>query len=412
MRAVVHLAGNIAPVLAGLVTAPLTARALGPESRGELAIVLLVSVLIGLVGAFGLGPLARQAVSEDIGLSHGWSRRGQRITVLSASVAALIGLVIGIALNLAWPETAATVSFLALAGMSASKSIDANILIVAGRTKHFGIANLAAAGVICAGIVAAFIVGWLSLWVVIGLNAAALIVQMLYIAVQRQRFLTKIVASELGKERFGLLAKRAWRAWRSQLVEAALLRSDSLLFITQASVTMVGYYAVVALIPQMSYQVFQTLIQHSYATSPRLRIRQRTTILWQFCTLVSMPLAGAGAAAGLILIPVLFGPEFIPSLELIVPACCMAVSVAGLAPVLQHFAISPTGDGWFPLVCLAIAAGGWAVGINLGAGSGVVAMSAGFVLSSGAYVYLLSGLEAFKVSFDKFSRLYGRGSNG
>lgn len=410
MRAIIHLAGNVAPVLAGLVTAPLTARALGPASRGELAIVLLVSVLIGLVGAFGMGPLARQAVSEDISQARGWSRRGQRITVLSSGVAAACGIIMGLALGLAWLETVATAIFFALAGMSASKSIDANILIVGGRTKHFGIANLTASGIICAGIVASFLLGWLNLSLVVALNAAALIVQMLYISVQRQRFLGLIAASELKKEPFRVLAKRAWRAWRSQLVEAALLRSDSLLFITQATVTVVGYYAVVALIPQMLYQVFLTLIQHSYASAPGLRIRQRTTVLWQFCTLVSLPLTVLGAGAAMLLVPLLFGPEFLPSLELLGPACCMAVCVAGLAPVLQHFAISPTGDAWFPLVCIAIATMGWVAGTNLGAAAGVIAMAAGFAAVSCAYVYLLSGMRAFSVSFGAFARLYGRGS--
>lgn len=408
MRALLHLGGNLAPALAGLVTAPLTARALGPELRGELAIVMVGSVLIGLVGAFGLGPLARQAVSEDIGQSHGWSRRGQRITLWCAGVAAAVGASVSGALGFAALETAATVSYFALAGMSASKSIDANLLIVAGRTKHFGIANLAAAAAICTGITCAFFSGVLTLWAVIALNAAALVMQMLYIVVQRKRFLNSTEPSQFIKERFRSLGKRAWHAWRSQLIEAVLLRSDTAIFITQASVAAVGYYAVVALIPQMMYQVFLTLIQHSYATSPRLSIRKRTTMLWQFCVLISFPLSVAAGGAALVLIPVLFGQEFIPSLQLILPACCIALSLAGLAPVLQHFAISPTNDRWFPVACGLVAAGGWIVGGSYGSASGVIALSAGFAAVSGVYVYLIGGLRAFKITPASFSILYGK----
>lgn len=408
MRAVLHLAGNVAPVLTGLVTAPLTARALGPETRGELAVILLIAVLVGLVGAFGLGPMARQAVSEDIGQAHGWSERGRRVTLFSASIAALVGGGIGYALGLSWWETLASIALLALAGMSASKSIDANILIVAGRTKQFGLANLLAAGTIGIGIVVAFTLGWLTLTLVITLNAVALVVQMSYIAIQRCLLLARLEAGQWKQESLKALIPKAWRAWRSQLVEATLLRSDSLLLISQASVTVVGLYAVVALIPQMCYQVFQTLIQHSYATSPRARIRQRTTLLWQFCVLCSLPLAVLGGAAGFLLIPVIFGPAFIPSLELLVPACAMAICLAGLAPVLQHFAISPTGDSWFPVVCLIIAVAAWFVGNRLGSASGILSMAAGFVLASGAYVYLLSGARMFCISSSAFARLFGR----
>lgn len=410
MRSLLHLGGNLAPVLAGLVTAPLTARALGPEPRGELAIVMVVSVLIGLVGAFGLGPLARQAVSEDLGQSHGWSRRGQRITLLSSSVAVAVGATVAIALSFGWLETAATLVYFALAGMSASKSIDANLLIVAGRTEHFGIANLSAAAIICAGITSAFVAGLLSLWIVIALNGAALVLQMTYIALQRKRFLAATKASMFKHESLRLLVRRAWRAWRAQLVDAALLRSDTALFITQASVTAVGYYAVVALLPQMLNQVFLTLIQHSYATSPQLNIRRRTTLLWQFCTLISVPLAVAGGGAAVVLIPVLFGSDFLPSVRLIGPACCMAICLGGLAPVLQHFAISPTGDQWFPVVCCVVAAAGWTLGTSYGPGWGVMVMSLGFVLVSTVYVYLISGRRAFRFSISSFNELYSRPS--
>src|SRR6185437_12942724 len=127
MRALLHLAGNIAPLIAGLVTAPLTARALGPEARGELAIVMLSSIFVGLVGAFGLGLLARQAVAADLGQAHGWSRRGRQLMLYSVVAAVVIGVGLGQILNLDLPERMATAVFLALAGMSASKSIDANI---------------------------------------------------------------------------------------------------------------------------------------------------------------------------------------------------------------------------------------------------------------------------------------------
>ena len=46
---------NVSFTLAALVTSPLQARALGPSGRGELAAVLVVTGLLGLLGDFGLG---------------------------------------------------------------------------------------------------------------------------------------------------------------------------------------------------------------------------------------------------------------------------------------------------------------------------------------------------------------------
>lgn len=408
MRAIIHLAGNIAPLLAGLLTAPLTARALGPEARGELAIIMLVSVFIGLVGAFGLGPLARQAVSEDIGQAAGWSRRGQRITLASASGAAAVGFCTAILLGLAVEETLAAIAFFGIAGMSASKSIDANILIVAGRTRQFGTANLAAAGAICSGIIFAYVLGLLSLQFVITVNAVSLVIQMIYISYHRRKFLRGIVATEIRKDARSVLIGRAWRAWKSQLIEAALLRSDSALFIAQGTVALVGYYAVVALVPQVSYQVYQTVIQHSYAKWPALRLRRRTTLLWQLCMLLSLPVAALGAIGGTLLIPFIFGAAFEPSISLLGPACAMVVCLAGLAPVLQHFAISPTGDAWFPLAALALVALAWFAGIHLGPVTSVLLLAVGFLLVGGGYVYLLSGCRMFRISGSDLMRLFGR----
>lgn len=408
MRAIVHLAGNIAPLLAGLVTAPLTARALGPVARGELAIVMLVSVFIGLVGAFGLGPLARQAVSEDIGQAAGWSKRGQKVTLVSATAAAVVGSFTALLLGLALRETFAAIFFFAIAGMSASKSIDANILIVAGRTRQFGTANLASAATICIGIVGAYYFGLLTLWFVIAVNAVSLVIQMSYVSYHRRIFLRGVAPTVFHKTTKRSLGGKAWRAWRSQLLEAALLRSDSALFIAQGTVALVGYYSVVALVPQVSYQLYQTAIQQSYAKSPTLRIRQRTTMLWQVCVLLSIPVAGMGALAGIVLIPIFFGPAFEPSVQLLLPACAMVISLGSLAPVLQHFAVSPTGDAWFPVVCFIVGAAAWFAGTQFGSATAVILLAGGFLLTAGWYVYFLSGNRMFCVSSEDLKGLFGR----
>lgn len=408
MRALLHLVGNIAPVLAGLITAPLTARSLGPAARGELAILLLVSVFIGLVGALGLGLLARQAVSADLGQAHGWSRRGRRITYVAVLGASAVGYVLSQSMALEAKEAIAAIGLFALAGMSASRSIDGNILIVAGRTNQYGAAGLAASITVCVGIVLAFMLGMLDLWVVIVLNATSLLVQMAMIVIAVRQVLTSVGESEFVAETLGPLMRRALRAWRSQVTEAALIRSDSLMFITQSTVQTVGLYAVVSLIPQIAYQVFQTLVQFSYAASPTLRIRHRTRLLWQATVGVGIVLSIVGGALAVPLVPIIFGSDFAPALQYLWPACLMTVGLAGMAPVLHHYAISRTSDRWFPMALLLSVIASWGLGSLTNTAGGVMLLAGLLMLLSIVYIYLVSGPRAFCVSWTALREMYNK----
>ncbi|WP_454811337.1 hypothetical protein [Paenarthrobacter nitroguajacolicus] len=290
--------------------------------------------------------------------------------------------------------------------MSASKSVDANILIVSGFTRQFGQANLAASGIICFGIVVAFSSGVLTLWLVIALNAASLVAQMLLIVLARARLLKGIRAEDLELDGMGTLTSRAWRAWRSQMVEATVIRTDSILLMTQASVQVVGLYAVVALIPQMSYQVYQTLIQHSFAAAPLIRMRERTRILWQVCLMISLPMSAMAAAAAFLLIPILFGPEFTSSLDWLLPACMIAIGLAGLAPVMQHYAISRQ-DNWFPILLLGGVAVSVLSGSVVGVPTGLFVLAASFLFASCCYVYLVAGPKMFRMSLRSLRSAFG-----
>lgn len=407
MKAVIHLAGNIAPVLAGLITAPLTARSLGPSARGELAILLLVAAMVGLVGALGLGLLARKAVADDLGQAHGWSRRGRSITLFAVVISGGVGVSIARSLGLEVDETFAAAALFAFAGMSASRSIDGNILIVAGRTKQYGAANLAASAAISLGIVAFFSLGLLSLWNVIALNALSLVIQMLCISIPMRRLLMSIAETDLRPEPFRKLVARAWRAWLSQILEAGVIRVDTLLLIALTNVQTVGLYAVVSLVPQMGYQVVQTLIQSSYAANPLLRFRIRIRVLWQVTVVAGVLMAVLGSVAAVPLVPLLFGPAFEPALGLLVPAGLVTVGLAGLAPALHHYATSATQDRWFPLALLLIVGASSLVGHFTTPSLGVALVGTLFLGLSAAYMFLLAGQKAFVVQRAEWLKLYG-----
>ncbi|MFJ4226073.1 hypothetical protein ACIPYV_00750 [Paenarthrobacter nicotinovorans] len=308
-------------------------------------------------------------------------------------------------LGLRAEELFATTALFTLAGMSASKSIDANILIVSGKTRQFGAANLASSATICAGILIAFLAGVLSLWMVIALNALSLVAQMILIVVPSSKLLKGTPPTVSSTEGIPALIRRAGRAWRSQIVEALAVRGDSILLMTQASVHIVGLYAVVALIPQIAYQVFQTVIQHSYGAAPLLRLRERTRLLWQVCVLLSVPLVAVAGMAALVFVPTLFGPSFVESLEWLVPACLVTIGLASLAPVLQHFAISER-DAWFPwaLIC----SGGVAAlcGVAAGSAFGLLILALLFFTTGALYVYFVAGPRLFSVSWKSIAKLF------
>lgn len=352
-----------------------------------------------------MGLLARQEVAVHPGAMHKWSRLGKKISASSIAAALIIGVAVSMGLGLRAEELLATTILFTLAGMSASKSIDANILIVSGKTKQFGMANLAASATICIGIVIAFLSGVLSLWMVIALNALSLIAQMILIVVPSSKLLKNTPATVSRPEGIPALVRRAGRAWRSQIVEALAVRGDSILLMTQAGVHIVGLYAVVALIPQIAYQVFQTVIQHSYAAAPLLRLRERTRLLWQVCVLLSVPLVIMAALMALVFVPTLFGPSFVESLDWLMPACLVTIGLASLAPVLQHFAISDR-DSWFPFAL--IGCGGIAAlcGVAVGSAFGLLILAIMFFTTGGLYVYFVAGPRLFSVSWRSIAKLF------
>ncbi|MGO4251334.1 hypothetical protein AB4Y81_03620 [Paenarthrobacter sp. TAF1] len=348
--------------------------------------------------------LARQEVAENPGTMHEWSRRGRKISGISIAISLTLGLTLGFGLGLQSEELLATAALFTVSGMSASRSIDANILIVAGCTRQYGMANLAASATVCLGIVAAFAAGILSLWLVIALNAASLISQMILIVRSRRRLLKSTLAQPSQYVRFVSLIGRAWRAWRSQVVEALAIKADSILIISQASVHIVGLYAVMALVPQISYQIFQTVIQHSYASAPLMRLRERTRLLWQVCVLMSIPLAGVAAVGAILLVPMLFGPAFSESLNWLVPACLVAIALASLAPALQHFALS-NRDSWFPFVLLGCVLVAVACGLFFNSAVSLTIMASLFFGTGSLYVFLAAGPKMFAFSWTAIRRI-------
>ena len=122
-KSIIHLAGNLFPVVSGLLTAPLTARSLGVDARGQLTIILLVSTAITVVGNFGLSWVARADVARDPSLARAWNRLGVRAAFLMLPFALVIGVVLSKALSLSAMESVVVLALFGLSSLSASRGV-------------------------------------------------------------------------------------------------------------------------------------------------------------------------------------------------------------------------------------------------------------------------------------------------
>jgi O-antigen/teichoic acid export membrane protein len=316
------------------------------SSRGELTALLLVSTGITVVGAFGLSWLARADVAERPALAKNWASVGLRAGLLFTPFALGAAGVVVYLLKLSVAESIATVVLFLFSGLSASRGVTANILISLGESSKFAFANLFMTLTVLTIILVGFVTGNLTLFVAIAANAAGFVVQSLMLGSGFRAVMSKPLSrsdpendGSLAVPRLRALIPRAFRSWLSQISDLGASRSDVILLTSQAATTQLGLYSVVALIPQLTYTVYTTIIQQSYARNPRVPLARRTTILWMTCGFVGIGLAATSVPVAYVLIPVIFGPEYERARDYLLLAGAMTIGVALIAPVAADSAL-------------------------------------------------------------------------
>lgn len=395
-RSVLPYVGNLAPVMSGLLTAPLTARSLGVTNRGELAALLLVSTGITVIGAFGLAWLARADVAARPELARVWARLGVRAGLVFAPFAMVAAAAAAASMQLSVGETIAVTVLFLFAALSSSRAVTANILVSLGQSNRFALANLAMTLTVLLVIVVAFLLHHLTLAVALSANAAGFVVQSLLLARGFRVAVRNLTTASRhgdgfeGRLTLRVVIPRAFRSWSSQLSELGASRADVIVMTSQAASSQLGLYSVVALIPQMTYTVYSTVIQQSYARNPSAPLRHRTTVLWLTCFLVGLAISVAAFPIAYFLIPIVFGDNFSGARTYLPLALAVTVSLALVAPVTADSALRRRPAPMLLLSVLVIVLVGCLVGVSLGAFVALPVLAILLTIMSTVYILILN----------------------
>lgn len=360
-----HLAGNLAGLVGGLVTAPLTARALGPEGRGHVAVVVVVATVLMTVSALGLPWLARADLAHDPLALTFWRRRARLVALVLVPVGVLISWGVVLWSGLSGIEAVAALAVIVLASLAAARGIEGNALVTGGRADLYGFANVAAALLTVTTVVVAFIAGVLDVAVVLWTTAASAALQLMltvtfvHIAVRGRRSELDARARELSarpEHRGRALVSRASRAWASQVGEALGSRGDTLAVAASGTTAAVGLYSVVALVPQIAYAIYTTVVQASYSRRRSGDSLDRFRHVFQTCTAAALLIAVLAGPAAWWGVPVVFGAEFTAAREFVAPGLAMTIALSVFAPVIQH--LSEGHRNVLPLAGIVLGAAG------------------------------------------------------
>jgi O-antigen/teichoic acid export membrane protein len=417
----VHLIGNLAPLLSGLITAPLTARALGTAGRGEIVLLITVSSILITVGTFGLGWLVRDAVAHDPLSVDYWRRKARMLALALLPVSIVIALTMANWLRLAPWETIVTCVFYGIGAFAGTRSVEGNALVSLGNTTALGFANLSYAALVVGMTVGLFFGGVLDVANLVIANALGVSIQMfvLWVVMRRQRRNNRTALAqrtiELRRDPAHStreVLRRAGIAWRTQLVDAATLRADTLLLGGFATKQVVGLYSVVALLPQIAFVMYSTLVQRSFARSPGLTPEVRLRALMQGCMITGIAGCVIGIPLAYMGIPWLFGPDFTAARQYLLPGGLMMLGLAALTPVMVDLSRRPKSAVALLLVFIPALVVGL-LGFLMSPFVGISLLGLGYIVAGITYSTSRLGLKLFAIDFRLIvSVLTGRGQWG
>lgn len=339
----VLLAGNLALLATGLVTAPFTARALGPDGRGTLVLVTLIASLIILFGSAGYGWMARDEVALRPERGPHWLRASRRLTWVVAPVAAIVGVAWAGMSSMAPSTAVAMVVLFFVAGFASMRAVAANVLIALGRPARVGLANSAYAVTTIVLVGSLFASGGLSVATAIWANSAGLVVQAIVLVLAVKSVVARMVDESAGAGVEPDIQRRARTYWRAQVSEALTLRSDSIVVAMSTTTTTLGLYSVAALLAQVGNAIFSTIIQMSFARRPKLNPDRRLALLFTLNLTGSVVFIACAWPALYFAIPWVFGSDFVGARAYLPAAAVFAIGTSVLLVIAQDAARRAAG---------------------------------------------------------------------
>lgn len=341
------LVSHIVCVLLAVASAPLVARALGPVGRGVSSTVLAyVAVLPVLLGA-GIPLVVRQLCAGDQSLSRQISRSARRasaVMVLAALVAAVAAGETVFA-KLSGPDRVAMYVCVLICPLYVSVLVDQSILIA--RARYAAVAVLQGSGLATN---TAILVG---LWFADALSAASVILAYaasvvvwasmarLLVAIRDRRTPASRAGAEVSTVE---LFRRGRRFAFSQLLEAAHLRVEQIIAFALLGSSLAGVFAVAVTVASIPIGIGHTVSSVFFRRIIVVEVaaRARTAgLAIRAALIIGLLLGGPAALAAPLVVPLIFGSEFVNSVPptvvmmLTSPLACGAFVLVNLLGALD-----------------------------------------------------------------------------
>lgn len=328
--------GQLSTVLGAFLINVLSARALGPENRGEIALILQLSYLAGAIIPLGRDRAALQArfpnkTAEIIRATLVQLSRGPLLVLILFSVAFAIWRA-----RLNEPGTVALGFSLLLVGNILSRFLRSEAILEGRGTKFTAATVIGQIGLVAAGgslLVASQ--GDVHLWILVyGLSMS---VPFIFLLLGRNSLSNAAPPSVLTEAR-GL----GIRLLPPSLIDMAMTKTDKLLLPLLGSYTALGYYAIAVSLVDFSILPFRQYIDSKIPQWARLNddgaLRLRKVIL--SLTLISAIVVAVVTAGSWFAIPLLFGEAYSPARD-VLPWLAVAsffhiltILVAGIATAI------------------------------------------------------------------------------
>ena len=308
---VVSTAGNFAPVLAGLFTAPLLAQSLGVDGRGELAAATAPMLLAIAAITLGVPEAITYHVARGIGRSRTILRQSMTLLVSAGLTATLIIALLADTLSAGSDELA---TLIRLAGFAVTPGL------IVGGIRGFAAGRelwtLIAAERTLSAILRLVVIGGLTVMGVLTPLSATIAVAatsvaggLVYFSMLRMKSAKGATASEESPRllRFGL------GLWMGTLAGVLLSRLDQIVMVPLAGTYMLGIYVVAVTISEVVL-VFNKAVRDVVFSAES--VENQSARLSQASRISTFVTTIGAIGVGLLTIPVipwLFGEEFAPA---------------------------------------------------------------------------------------------------
>ncbi len=299
------LIGRAVSVLLAFVTGPLIARSIGPDGRGETALVVALIYLLPVLGSAGLPFEIRR--SWSVGAGEADSRTARLWAIICVIPAALVGGLLYFTLFANFDPAARVMAVIAVVTVPAGVSwmCDNGALIATHRFS--GVFVLQVLQPTCS------VVGVAGLWALGQASAASVIG--VYAGGSVLTCIAGILMVRTGRGRAGLapLLRRSIPFWGSSAAEAAANRIDQVLALPLMGSGAAGLYSVAVSLGSLPIAFGHALTGSYFSSitrSPNTGVDSPTASLLRESFVVGVVCTVLGFGAVPLFIPLLFGEDF------------------------------------------------------------------------------------------------------